>query len=90
MLIVVIADTEMAGILPRYFMDFSYLALIPTVIIIFTLEKTILNNRVFKKILVVLIIAAVIYELLSLFVGDDPTPAQSMPNIYYYFYYLFS
>lgn len=90
MLIVVIADTEMAGILPRYFMDFSYLVLIPTVIIIFTLEKTILNNRVFKKILVVLIIAAVIYELLSLFVGDDPTPAQSMPNIYYYFYYLFS
>ena len=88
--VVIIADTEMAGILPRYFMDFSYLLLIPTVIIIFTLEKNILNNKLLKQIFIVLIFVAVLYELLSLFVGDDPNSAESMPNIFYYFYYLFS
>ena len=89
-LIVIIVDTEMAGILPRYIMDFAYLLLIPTVIIIFSLEKKVYSNKILKQILIVLILAAIVYECLSLFVGDDPTPIQSMPNLYYYFYYLFS
>ena len=88
--VVVIVDTEMAGILPRYFMDFSYLLLIPTAIIIFSLEKVILNNKILKQIFIVLIFIAVLYEFLSLFVGDDPNSAESVPKIFYYFYYLFS
>ena len=89
-IIVIVVDTEMAGILQRYFMDFSYLLLIPTVVIIFSLEKNIFNNKVLKHLVVVFIVAAVAYESLALFVGDDPTPVEAMPNVFYYFYYLFS
>ena len=88
--IVIIVDTEMAGILPRYYMDFSYLLLIPTIIILFTLEKKILDNKLLKKAFIILIAVAVIYEFMLLFVDEAPSIKDTMPNIYYYFKYLFT
>ena len=89
-IIVLIADTEMAGILPRYLMDFGYLLLIPTIVIVFALEKTLEKNRVLKSFVIILIFAAIIYEIFFLFVDSAPSIKDTMQNTFYYFYYLFN
>ena len=88
--VVMIFDTEMSGILPRYLMDFSYLLLIPTVIIVFSLEKVIFKNEAAKKILIVLVFLPIIYEFLLLLVDYAPSVKESLPNMYHYLYYLFN
>ena len=44
-LIIVIADTQRAGILPRYFTDFAWLLFISTSIIIFAIINSIKDNK---------------------------------------------
>ena len=49
-LLVVLADTEMAGILNRYFMDFLWLLLIPAVLLVFCLWESFTDSgRVTEK-----------------------------------------
>ena len=46
-LIIIIADTEMAGILPRYLYDFAWLINLSTIIVILSLlDKNLLNKEV--------------------------------------------
>ena len=87
--IVIIVDTEMAGILPRYFTDFGYLLLIPTIIIIFSLEKVIFKNKTLRNLLIVSILLALLYESLTLFIDSAPSVKDTMQELYMYFYYLF-
>lgn len=58
-LVVVCADTEMAGILHRYCTDFWWLLMIPTVIILLQLVEKYRETKFFKMILLFLLFAGV-------------------------------
>ena len=90
-IIIVIADTEMAGILPRYIYDFSWLLCIGTIIVILSL----LNNKnlhiEFKKLIITLIFISVIYNCFTFFMGDSIlVENDNLRTIYYYLYYMFN
>ncbi len=81
-LIIVVADTEMAGILPRYIGDFGFLISLSTVIVILSLlSKKILNND-FKKLIVIFITISIIYNALTFFLNKNLT---GLDNFYYMF-----
>ncbi len=70
-LIILIMDVEMAGILYRYFADFSFLLTIPTVIVVLTLQN---SNQVEKQtkqviltLMLIFIIGSIGYQFLTIF-----------------------
>jgi hypothetical protein len=73
-LVVVLADTEMSGILNRYYTDFLWLLMIPTAIVLFTLLEKYGNTGSWKWILCLVLIAGVwgnLYELAIAFRGSE-------------------
>jgi hypothetical protein len=60
--IIVIADTEMAGILNRYTCDFGWLFILGTALTIFTLNKKYGNKSIFIKITSILVFLSVLYS----------------------------
>lgn len=72
-LLVVIADTEMAGILNRYYMDFLWLLMIPAVIVLFQMLENWQKTQGYKWILSFILIAGawgICYELGIAFRGS--------------------
>lgn len=63
MLIVIVVDTQMAGILPRYICDFSWLILLATTIVILTLNEKYGKYDWFKKIFITLLFLSVLYNI---------------------------
>ena len=60
--IIVIADTEMAGILNRYTCDFGWLFIISTSLILLTLNKKYGSKNIFIKVASILIFLSVLYS----------------------------
>ena len=60
--IIVIADTEMAGILNRYTCDFGWLFIMATSLILLTLNKKYGNKNIFIKVISILIFLSVVYS----------------------------
>ena len=89
-LIIIIADTEMAGILPRYLYDFAWLINLSTIIVILSLlDKNILNKD-FKKLIITFIIISLIYNSLSFFTDRYIfTEYNTLRTIYSYIYHSF-
>ncbi len=81
-LIIVIADTQMAGILPRYISDFGWLLSLSTVIVILSLLSKNLLNHNLKKILIVFITISIILNMFTFFLNKDLTNIDK-------FYYMF-
>jgi hypothetical protein len=80
--VVAAADTEMAGILYRYYMDYSYLMLLAAVLVAFTLcEGTDRKGLLFG--VAVLSVACLYYDWSMLFVQGDYSHDSSNPNFYY-------
>lgn len=80
-LVVAVADTEMAGILYRYYMDYSYLMLIPAALIAFTLcEK---GERKINYAVNLLCIGCMCYNFALLFLQGDFFIDYTNPNLYY-------
>lgn len=65
--IIIIADTEMAGILPRYISDFGYLIYLATCIVLFNILSNNKNNKSLTKILYISFIVVSIYNILFMF-----------------------
>ena len=69
-LIIIIADTEMAGILSRYIIDFSWLLVFSSVLIILKIND---NNRISKKVLIkiicILVFLTLTYQFFYYFVS---------------------
>ena len=86
-LIIIIADTEMAGILPRYICDFGFLMYFATAIVIFHLFTKLDDNkkRFLTKILFACFIFGLIFNLL-LVLNDD---VFMKSNLFFYFRKLF-
>lgn len=80
--VVAMADTQMAGILARYYMDYSYLMLIPAIIVAFTLlEKC--DNHGLAFVVTVLAAVCLCYDTALNFVSMDFSHESSNPNFYY-------
>lgn len=80
--VVAAADTEMAGILYRYYMDYSYLMLLPAVIVALTLCEGSDNKRLLFAV-AALSFACLCYDWTMLFVQGDYSHDSSNPNFYY-------
>lgn len=61
--IIIVVDTQMAGILPRYICDFSWLILLATIIVILGLNEKYGECQWFKKIFIVLLFLSLIYNI---------------------------
>ena len=84
-IILIITDTEMAGILPRYICDFGFLLYLATFIVLLTRRERIENSSFWHKIVIALIMFMFIYNLCFL-LSDN---ALMKSDIYFYFRHLF-
>lgn len=91
-LLLVILDTQMAGILQRYMSDFCWLFSIPTVITILSIFDSNINKKTKKillEILLILISLAILHQFLYMF--DDQLlhdMINSSTEFYFKWYYL--
>ena len=85
-LIIVIADTQMAGILPRYFTDFAWLLFISTSIIIFAIINSIKDNKyklVFNYIFIILFTLSLLYNIVQIPTDLSLTMKKFNSGLYY-------
>ncbi len=88
-LLIIIADTEMAGILPRYLADFGWLLSLSTVIVILSLLKNKKLSFEIKRLLITFIVISIVYNLLTFFLNKDTFSNYNILGyIYYRIYYL--
>ncbi len=81
-LVVVIADTEMAGILYRYYADYSYLLLLPAVLVALALCTRYTNKHV-AFMVVCLSGLSLLYDAALLFASGDYYIDSTNPDFYY-------
>lgn len=91
-LLLVILDTQMAGILQRYVSDFCWLFCIPTIFVVFSIfndEKKDKLKKIVLEILIGFVIFSIIYQFLYMF--DDQLLHDMINNstsFYFKWYYL--
>ncbi len=89
--IVVIADSEMAGILSRYYYDFLWLLIIPAVMVILHLWEIFKNANVRNLILTFVMVCFIFGLFINLAIGFQASSISSYNDyIYNYIKYLFS
>lgn len=81
--IVAVADTQMAGILNRYYMDYSYLLLLPAVLIAFVLMEKHKERQRIPFIVTCLVAVCLLYDAALLFAPFDNSHGITNPNLYY-------
>lgn len=70
-IIIVLADTQLAGILSRYFLDFGWLIAISTIIVILSLLEKYKDCKELRNIIYILVIISIVYNLFACFVSRD-------------------
>ena len=82
----------MAGILPRYTLDFEWLLALSTGIILLNIFETWKNKKentkVLNKILYTIVVIALIYNFFLLFTDISYTLKSTMPALFYKIYYM--
>ncbi len=72
--IVALLDAQMAGILQRYYADFTLLFLVPVILLAFVVNEAFkpdeLNHKIFLRIMAVLVAVSVFYSLMLCFVPE--------------------
>lgn len=73
-LVVALADAQMAGVLQRYYADFSVMFLLAAVLVVFIFNENIdhgsVSFRLFVKILVLLVAISLLFQLCLCFVAE--------------------
>ncbi len=88
-LIIILFDTQIAGILPRYLSDFGFLIALATVIVILSLLKKEKLNIDLKKVLISFLILSILYNTLTIFLSRYTFAEQdTLKLIYYKIYFL--
>ncbi len=86
-IIIMLMDGQMAGILPRYFLDFSWLFILSTDIILISILS---NKKVFKTIisyLSKLVILIIVFNFFLSFIDVSFDYKTILPSMFYHFYY---
>ena len=89
---IIIMDTEMAGILPRYVTDFIWLLLISTTLILLSIYSTIKEvswKYVWRAFLGFATVFTLVYSFFLSFVDITYSLCNSRPYIFYKIYHLF-
>ncbi len=72
--IVALLDAQMAGILQRYYADFTLLFLVPTILLAFIVNEAFkpeeLNHKIFLRVMAVLVFVSVFYSSMLCFVPE--------------------
>jgi len=89
--IIVCADAELAGILPRYYSDFGWLFYLSALLAWFTKWKSRRDSAegimVLRKAQNIIFAIGMAFALLLLFTDSSNTLKEANPQLYYYFYY---
>ena len=91
-LVVILVDTQMSGILPRYHLDYAWMLILATIILIYVIYNSIKEpkyKKLFIKVCTILIFMSVLYEFFGMFYDATASLKSSSPAKFYYFYYLF-
>ena len=91
-LVVILVDTQMSGILPRYHLDYAWMLILATIILIYVIYNAIKipkYKKLFIKVCTILIFMSVLYEFFGMFYDATASLRSSSPAKFYYFYYLF-
>lgn len=89
---VIIMDTEMAGILPRYLADFMWLLLISTTLIILSIYSTIKEENMkymWRSFVTFGTVLTLLYSLFLVFVDITYSLCNSNPYFFYKMYHIF-
>ena len=85
-IVVALADAELAGILQRYYADFSFMFLAAAVLLVFIVNENLVPGstmaQVFTKVLLVLVAVSVLYSLLICFVPETGWYSDVYPWAY--------
>lgn len=92
-LVIIVLDTNMAGILPRYCLDFTWLFVLSTSIVLIHLiehwkgkkEYLAITNRILYGI----VIFSIVYNFFLLFIDVSYSYKVTLPTFFYTLYYLF-
>lgn len=88
-LVIVIMDTEMAGILARYITDFSFLLIFSSILIILSInENSKINKDILLKIILVLVIISLLYQFFYFFVSILDQFKNNNLRFWLEFYYM--
>lgn len=91
-IIILILDTNMAGILPRYILDFEWLLALSTVIVLLNIFETWKNKKinieVLNRILYTIVVITLIYNFFLLFTDISYNLKSTMPTLFYKIYYM--
>ncbi len=86
-IIIIVADTQMAGVLPRYIADFAWLLMLSTLIGILAVMTNDKVNDKIKRVIIVLVVLCIGYNLLLYNLGDNLFDMNK--ELYYKLYYTF-
>lgn len=88
-LVIVIMDTEMAGILARYITDFSFLLIFSSILIILSInENSKINKDILLRIVLVLVIISLLYQFFYFFVSILDQFKNNNLRFWLEFYYM--
>lgn len=86
MFIIIVVDIQMAGILVRYILDYSWLLIIPTIIVVLSLLNNIKDNNIkniVNKFIIVLIFLSLIYNFMLIPVDYSYSIKNRNSKLYY-------
>lgn len=88
-IVIIVADTQMAGILPRYIMDFGWIFFLAAAAVMYTLEEWIREKdyhtlkRAFRYFMMVAFAQGLIYNFFRIFIPDTESVMEANPTFYY-------
>ena len=84
--VIIVMDTQMAGILPRYISDFSFFVLLASILTLFTVMLHFYDRNGIRKLLFfisILCLLGICYDCLMLFVYDQSNLSVQNPYLFY-------
>ena len=81
----------MAGVLPRYILDFSWLICISTTIVLLSILNNIKDKKIIyisNTVFYIVFTITMIYNIMLIPVDFSFELSKTNPHIYYYFYYI--
>lgn len=84
--VIIVMDTQMAGILPRYISDFSFFVLLASILTLFTVMLHFNDRNGIRKVLFfisILCLLGICYDYLMLFIYDQSNLSVQNPYLFY-------
>ncbi|MDD6797849.1 MAG: hypothetical protein PUE71_06125 [Clostridia bacterium] len=88
-IVIIIADTQMAGVLARYIMDFGWIFFVAAAIVIFAASDYIQNKglpalkKAFAVFMMVAFVQGMFYNFMRIFIKDTESVMEGNPEFYY-------